>query len=207
MCTTWLPSRGRRRASSSIYEAAGGDPSHSRRWQANMSLGGDQELLVALRNRAGEAWGCLGLYREPGEDHFNRDEIGFLRAAAPVVGEGVRRALLIGEARDPDRPDAPGLLVLTEDLEIESATPGTERWLDDLQEGGTAGGCRCGRVGGQAGAAQRGGARRTRRGRARAGAHRLGTWVVLHGASLVGGGANRIAVIVEPAHPPESRPC
>src|SRR5918998_3666756 len=37
---------------SSIYDAAGGDPSHSPRWQSNMTLGGDQELLVALRNRA-----------------------------------------------------------------------------------------------------------------------------------------------------------
>lgn len=28
-----------------------------------------------------------------------------------------------------------------------------------------------------------------------------GTWVVLHGAALVSGGARRVAVIVEPAHP------
>src|SRR5207244_8464174 len=30
---------------------------------------------------------------------------------------------------------------------------------------------------------------------------RTGTWVVLHGASLVSGGSQRVAVIVEPAHP------
>src|SRR5215471_16188453 len=30
---------------------------------------------------------------------------------------------------------------------------------------------------------------------------RTGTWVVLHGASLVSGGSRRVAVIVEPAHP------
>ncbi|MDT7710079.1 MAG: hypothetical protein QOG20_5686, partial [Pseudonocardiales bacterium] len=30
---------------------------------------------------------------------------------------------------------------------------------------------------------------------------RNGTWVVLHGACLVDGGARRVAVIVEPAHP------
>ena len=30
---------------------------------------------------------------------------------------------------------------------------------------------------------------------------RSGTWVVLHGACLVSGGARRVAVIVEPAHP------
>ena len=32
----------------------------SARWRANMEMGGDQELLVALRTLAGEAWGILG---------------------------------------------------------------------------------------------------------------------------------------------------
>ena len=35
---------------------------------------------------------------------------------------------------------------------------------------------------------------------------RSGTWVVLHGASLVGGGRARVAVIVEPAHPARITP-
>jgi DNA-binding CsgD family transcriptional regulator len=35
---------------------------------------------------------------------------------------------------------------------------------------------------------------------------RSGTWVVLHGAALVSGGAHRVAVIVEPAHPARIAP-
>jgi DNA-binding CsgD family transcriptional regulator len=35
---------------------------------------------------------------------------------------------------------------------------------------------------------------------------RSGTWVVLHGASLVAAGARRVAVIVEPAHPARISP-
>jgi DNA-binding CsgD family transcriptional regulator len=35
---------------------------------------------------------------------------------------------------------------------------------------------------------------------------RSGTWVVLHGASLVSGSARRVAVIVEPAHPARIAP-
>jgi DNA-binding CsgD family transcriptional regulator len=35
---------------------------------------------------------------------------------------------------------------------------------------------------------------------------RSGTWVVLHGASLLSGGARRVAVIVEPAHPARIAP-
>jgi DNA-binding CsgD family transcriptional regulator len=35
---------------------------------------------------------------------------------------------------------------------------------------------------------------------------RSGTWVVLHGTSLVGTGSRRVAVIVEPAHPARIAP-
>ena len=191
---------------STIHEAAGGDPSDSPRWQSNMQLGGDQELLLALRTRTGATWGCLGLYRPPGEEHFGRDEKRFLQAAAPVIGEGVRRALLIGEAREPDTPEGPGLLVLRADLEVESATPGTERWLADLP-GGDGDGLPA------AVYAVAGQALRSSEGRERPGEVALarvlgesGSWVVLHGATLVGSGPRRVAVIVEPAHPARITP-
>ncbi len=187
---------------STIHAAAGGDPSRSPRWQANVQLGGDQELLVALRTRAGEVWGCLGLYREPGQPAFATEDLAFLRAASPPIAEGVRRALLIGEARDPDVPEAPGLVVLNEALEIESATPGTERWLAELP-GALYGGRLPAAVAAVARQALRSAAGLDRPGEvalARVPAS-SGTWVVLHGASLVGDGRTRIAVIVEPAHP------
>ena len=109
---------------STLHEAAGGDPRRSPRWRANMEIGGDQELLVALRTRSGHPWAALGLYREPGEPLFGEDEIGFVRAAAPMLGEGARRALLLGEANDPEGPDAPGLLVLSSAGEVESFDAG-----------------------------------------------------------------------------------
>src|SRR5829696_7637450 len=79
---------------STIHAAAGGDPSASPRWQGNMALGGDQELLVSLRTRSGATWGTLGLYRGRGEEQFSADEIELLRVAAPALAEGVRRSLL-----------------------------------------------------------------------------------------------------------------
>jgi hypothetical protein len=100
------------RGLSTLHDASGGDPSDSPRWQANMRYGGDQELLVALRTQAGDAWGILGLYREPGQPHFDADELGFLRNVARPLAEGARRGLLIGEAADPEGPAAPGLVVL-----------------------------------------------------------------------------------------------
>jgi DNA-binding CsgD family transcriptional regulator len=191
---------------STLHEAAGGDPSGSPRWQANMTMNGDQELLLALRTADGVTWGCLGLYREPGEAHFDADAKRFLLAMAPLLAEGVRRALLIGEARDPDTPEAPGLLVLDQRLELDSATPGTERWLAELPDRGD--GRLPAAVLGVAGQALR-----SSQGTDRPGEIALarvlgssGTWLVLHGAALVSGGARRVAVIVEPGHPARIQP-
>src|SRR5919106_5760236 len=80
---------------STLHEATGGDPSSSPRWQANVEMGGDQELILGLRAAAGEAWGGLGLYREPGDRMFDAEEIAFLREIAPLLGEGARRGLLL----------------------------------------------------------------------------------------------------------------
>jgi hypothetical protein len=56
------------RGISTLYEATGGDPRRSAKWNAYIHpYGADQELLVALRTRAGEAWGVVSLYREPGQ--------------------------------------------------------------------------------------------------------------------------------------------
>ncbi len=193
---------------STLHEATGGDPSSSPRWQANIQLGGDQELIVALRGSSGEAWGGLGLYREPGAPMFDSEDTGFLRAVAPALGEGARRALLLGEASDPESPQAPGLLVLSCAWEVESATPGVERWMSDLPGGDWD----AGRVP-SAVLAVAGRALRSAEGRHQPGEialarvlTRSGTWVVLHGATLLSDGTRRVAVIVEPAHPARIAP-
>jgi hypothetical protein len=83
---------------STIHEATGGDPSLSPGWNLYVRpYGGDQELLVALRTSAGEAWGMLGLYRAPGQPLFDSDERCLLREVAPYLAEAARRGLLIGE--------------------------------------------------------------------------------------------------------------
>jgi DNA-binding CsgD family transcriptional regulator len=193
---------------STLHEAAGGDPSWTRRWQANMTMGGDQEMVAALRTPAGDVWGALSLYREPGEQLFSEDEQTFIRTAAPVLAEGARRALLIGEASDPEGPDAPGLLVLSPEWELESATPGIERWVSDLPEGDWDAGRMPSAVLSVAGRALRSAEGRERPGEVAVARvlSRSGTWVVLHGAALAGAGRTRVAVIVEPAHPARIAP-
>jgi DNA-binding CsgD family transcriptional regulator len=196
------------RGLSTLHEATGGKPESSPRWHANMEMGGDQELIAGLRTDAGDVWGCLGLYREPDRPMFDRDEIALVKALTPHLARGARAGLLVGEATDPEGPDAPGLVVLSESWEVESATPGTERWLSDFPDGDLDRGVLPSAVRSVAAQAQRSAQNPDRPGeiavaRVLTGS---GSWVVLHGTSLIASGSKRSAVIVEPAHPARITP-
>ena len=188
---------------STLHEAAGGDPSGTNRWQRNMLMGGDQELLIRLRSKSGPVWGVLGLYREPDRPLFSESEKSFLRAAAPHLADGARRALLIGEATDPEDLDAPGLVIITDRWEVDSATPGVSRWMSELPDGDWNSGQIASAVLAVAAQALRSAEKRNRSGEVAAARvlSRSGVWIVLHGAALTSGASRRVAVIIEPAHP------
>jgi DNA-binding CsgD family transcriptional regulator len=192
---------------STLYDATGGDPSSSPSWHMNMEMGGDQELIAAMRT-GGVAWGAVGIYRAPDEPMFDGEEKAFMKAIGPDLATGARTGLLVGEAQDPQWPDSPGLVVLSEDGEVESTTPGVERWLSELPDGDVDAGLLPPVVHAVAGRALR-----TAEGANDPGEvalarvlSRSGMWIVLHGTSLVASGSRRAAVIVEPAHPARITP-
>jgi DNA-binding CsgD family transcriptional regulator len=193
---------------STLHEATGGDPTLSPRWHQNMTYGGDQEMIAGLRTKSGEVWGALGLYREAGQPLFGAEELEFVRTVAPSLAEGARRALLVAEAMDPEGPVAPGLIVLSDRWEVESTTPGVERWLSELPDGDWDRGKLPSSVLSVAGRALRTAERPDEPGEIAVGRvlARSGNWVVLHGVCLVGDGTRRIAVIVEAAHPARISP-
>jgi DNA-binding CsgD family transcriptional regulator len=167
-----------------------------------MTMGGDQELIARLRTRSGQVWGALGLYRAPGEPIFSEQEKAFIKAAGPVLADGVRCALLIGQASEPEFADSPGLVILDERWDIESATPGAQRWLAELPDGDPEAGRLPSSVLTLAARARR---LAQHPGGGEIAVSRVwtssGAWVVLHGACLTSTGTPRIAVIIEPAHP------
>jgi DNA-binding CsgD family transcriptional regulator len=188
---------------STLYEATGGDPSSSPRWHANMTYGADQEMIAALRTRGGDVWGAIGLYRQPDRPLFDPYEKGFLAAISPRMADAVRRALLIGESADPEVPDAPGMIVLGPGWRPESISPGVEEWIRDLPDGNWAASRLPTAVLAVAGRAARS-ATSTGDPAEVAVARvltRSGRWVVLHGVPLAAVDNQRVAVIVEPAHP------
>jgi DNA-binding CsgD family transcriptional regulator len=193
---------------STLYEATGGNPSSSPRWHANMALGGDQEMIAALRTRGGDVWGAIGLYRQPDRPLFDADEKGFLAAISPLMADAVRRSLLIGESADPEGPDAPGMIVLGPGWRPESMSPGVEEWLRELPDGNLAASRLPTAVLAVAGRAARSAtstADPTEVAVARV-LTRSGRWVVLHGVPLAAVDSQRVAVIVEPAHPSRIAP-
>jgi hypothetical protein len=132
------------------------------------------------------------------------------RPVAPVLADGVRRALLLGEASDPEDAGAPGLLVLSPQWRPESMSPGVERWLDDLPDGAWSSGrlppsvlAVAGRALATADAVAVDDPTEVAVARVLT---RSGTWVVLHGVPMVASRARRVPVIVEPAQPARISP-
>ncbi|MDP8960201.1 MAG: LuxR C-terminal-related transcriptional regulator [Actinomycetota bacterium] len=191
------------RGISTLHEATGGDPTTSPRWHRHVTYGADQEMVASLRTRTGEVWGALSIYRENRRPFFDSDELRFIQAVAPHLAAGARRALLVGQALDPEGSDAPGLIVLSEKWQVESATRGVERWLSELPDGDWDAGKLPSSVLSVAGRALRT-AENPDRPEEVAVARvmsRSGSWAVLHGACLLSTVSRRVAVIIEPAHP------
>lgn len=188
-----------------LHEATGGDPSRSRWYRVALEPhGAEQEVRAGLRTNDGVPWAAISLYREPGRPEFEASDLAVLLELAPYLAEGTRRGLLIGEASDPEGPDAPGLLVLAADLEPESMTPGVERWLAELPDGDWEGRQRLPSavtaVARRALSTADGGDSPSEIALARV-LSRTGRWIVLHGAALISNRSRRVAVIIEPAHP------
>ena len=193
-----------------LDEATGGDPSRSRWYREAMEpFGAEQELRAGLRTNDGVPWASLSIYRTPGRPKYDADELALVLELAPYLAEGTRRGMLIGEASDPEGPDAPGLVVLRDDSSVESMTPGVEHWLAELPDGNweaketlpsavLAVARRALRTAGGVDAPGEIALSRV--------LSRSGRWIVLHGAALVSDRSRRAAVIIEPAHPARITP-
>ena len=129
--------------------------------------------------------------------------------SSPYLAEGARRGLLVGEAADPEGPDAPGLVVL-------GRTGASSRSRRASSAGSPSCPTATGRPSGKLPPSVLAVAGRALRTAEHADApgevalarvlSRAGRWMVLHGAALVADGARRVAVIVEPAHPARISP-
>lgn len=117
----------------SLDRATGRDRWASARYAEIMApLGLGDELRAALVTGP-HCWGVVCLHREDGPTGFTEGELGLLRRLVPHLGEGLRRAVAreVGAAAGPAE-FGPGILVLSADLDVVSATPAAQAWLAEL---------------------------------------------------------------------------
>ena len=117
-----------------LDQATSGDRDTSTRHAAIMRpLGLGDELRVALRTRRA-CWGVMCLHREAGAAGFSRPDRAIIAKIAPHVAEGLRRALLAGQAMDPCPALGHGVVILDADGSVTSVNDAAERWLAQIPE-------------------------------------------------------------------------
>jgi DNA-binding CsgD family transcriptional regulator len=119
----------------SLDQTTHGDRWSSPRYRDVMApMGLGDEVRVALRSR-GRSWGVLCLHREDGERGFDQEELKFLGTAGAILGEGLRRAVAVTSVTTgTPMPGGPGVLILDSNLEVVSANPQADPWLEAVDD-------------------------------------------------------------------------
>jgi DNA-binding CsgD family transcriptional regulator len=119
-----------------LREATDGRFERSARWREVFGpLELDDDLRAAL-TVGGTCWGYLALHRRRSDGSFSEDEARFIRELTAHLAEGLRTALLIAEAVGSQSTEAPGLILLDDQLRIVALTPAARYWLAEVGASG-----------------------------------------------------------------------
>lgn len=184
-----------------LFDATGGQPARSRRYRELLVPNGLGPELRAVLTDGDDCWGAVALIRGIDDDQFPPEATALLARLAPHLGWAVRAALLLHASNGP-AGDGPGVVVVDADGTVLSMTAAADRWLDLLADDRH----RAGRdrlpVSVEAVLARLGLGSEVAPPRARLQAAD-GTWLVVHGAILLGQGADQRAIVIEPVAPRE----
>lgn len=160
-------------------------------------LGFDDELR-AVFSTGDSCWGVAGFKRAEHEPDFTRAEADFVASLCEHVAHGLRTALLLHAVGDTPLDEAPGMIVLGPDDEVESISDAARHWLDELPRDRLDLPVAVHAVALRARSAAAGASEGVPRARLRT---RSGRWLLLHGSQLrdASGAPTRTAIVVEPA--------
>jgi len=191
-----------------LYAATQNDPERSSRYRTILHpFGMGDELRIALVED-GLCWGYMCLHRSRGAA-FDPQEVAFLRSLGPQLAGGLRNALLLAVAGSHSASESPGIVMLSEDLAVVSATSNAGEWLEEMADtpAGTAPAQAVRAVAARLLAQEHGepwAGAETPRVRVRT---RAGRWLTAHALRLSGAAhSGEIAVVLELARPEEMAP-
>jgi DNA-binding CsgD family transcriptional regulator len=116
----------------SLDDATRGNRTGSERFRDLMApLGLGDELRSALV-ADGRCWGVLCLHRERASAGFSPRDVELVRRLAPHLAKGLRGGLVATPRPASSSSRAPGVLVLTSDSQVVSATAEAGHWLAEL---------------------------------------------------------------------------
>jgi DNA-binding CsgD family transcriptional regulator len=194
-----------------LSDTTGGDVSRSARWREVFHPLGLEDDLRAALSADGACWGYLALHRTGARGAFVPDELRLVSRVLAHLAEGLRTSLILDVAETDEIADGPGLVLLSDELDVVASTAAADRWLADLHthEQPDIGPLPASvyAVTARLHALERSPTldpQLTPRSRVRTAA---GHWLVVHATRLTGAnGPGRIAVIIEPAQPAEIAP-
>jgi DNA-binding CsgD family transcriptional regulator len=185
---------------SSLSAATGGDLARSARWDEGMRpFGIGDELRVALVDEVG-MWGFVDALRDRGEPAFEPEDVELIERLAPLLARALRSRVLREDVDVRGTAPGAGVLIVDQDLNIRSWTPGARAWLDAFVPADQSGaeamvyGVAARLLARRLGLAPHPG----QRVRART---LTGHWAVVESAELLGADAGTVAVSIRPAAP------
>jgi len=121
-----------RRPAGVLRVATGGMPEQSARYRDLLApLGIADELRVAFL-ADGQCWGAVSLYRDKENDPFGDDDADVVATLSDVLGEGVRRALLVRPPQPEPVAGGPGVVLLDDRDQVRSVSPTAKTMLADV---------------------------------------------------------------------------